>query len=172
MGEQPPAFNILAWNADSTRMPAAMHSYLRHCYGENQLARGEMELAGTPLRLQEIAEEIYLLAAKKDHIVPWTSAYKATQLFGGAVRFVLSSSGHIAGIVNPPNPKARHWTNDDTPEDPQAWLHGAVKHADSWWHDWATWIAERSEPHQDPPRMGSDEFPPLGDAPGTYVHER
>ena len=85
MGEQPPAFDILAWNADATRMPAAMHAfYLRHCYGENELARGEMELAGTPLHLDEITAEIYLLAAEEDHIVPWTSAYKATQLFDGA----------------------------------------------------------------------------------------
>jgi polyhydroxyalkanoate synthase len=173
MGEKPPAFDILAWNADSTRMPAAMHSfYLRYCYGENQLARGEMELAGTPLHLDQVAEEIYLLAAKEDHIVPWTSAYTATQLFGGPVRFVLSSSGHIAGIVNPPNPKARHWTNGATPANPQTWLEGAVEHRGSWWHDWAAWIAERAGPRGAPPPLGSAEFPPLAAAPGTYVHER
>ena len=173
MGDPPPAFDILAWNADSTRMPAAMHSfYLRYCYGENQLARGEMELAGAPLRLEEIREEIYLLAAKEDHIVPWTSAYRGTQLFGGPVRFVLSSSGHIAGIVNPPNPKARHWTSDATPADPQAWLAGAVQHEGSWWEDWAEWIAARAGSRTSPPPIGSAEFPPLGDAPGTYVHER
>jgi polyhydroxyalkanoate synthase len=173
MGEKPPAFDILAWNADSTRMPAAMHAfYLRYCYGENQLARGAMELAGTPLQLDRVAEEIYLLAAKEDHIVPWTSAYTATQLFGGPVRFVLTSSGHIAGIVNPPNPKARHWTNDATPTDPQAWLESAVEHGDSWWHDWAGWIGERAGARGAPPPLGSAEFPPLDDAPGTYVHER
>jgi polyhydroxyalkanoate synthase len=173
MGEQPPAFDILAWNADSTRMPAAMHSfYLRHCYGENQLARGEMELAGTPLAVDQIKEEVYLLAAKEDHIVPWTSAYAATQLFGGPVRFVLSSSGHIAGIVNPPNPKARHWTNDATPADPQAWRDGAVEHGDTWWHDWTAWIGERAGERGAPPPLGGPDFRPLGDAPGTYVHER
>jgi polyhydroxyalkanoate synthase subunit PhaC len=173
MGDEPPAFDMLAWNADSTRMPAAMHSfYLRYCYGENQLVRGEMELAGTPLHLDRIADEIYLLAAKEDHIVPWTSAYMATPLFGGPVRFVLSSSGHIAGIVNPPNPKARHWTNDATPADPHEWLEGAVEQPDSWWHDWAAWIGERAGPRGAPPRLGSAEFPPLGDAPGSYVHER
>ena len=173
MGEDPPAFDILAWNADSTRMPAAMHSfYLEHCYGENELARGEMELAGAPLQLDRIAADIYLLAAKEDHIVPWTSAYKATQLFTGAVRYVLSSSGHIAGIVNPPNPKARHWTGNKLPADPQAWLAGATQHDDSWWHDWAAWIGERAGSRREPPLMGSDAHPPLGPAPGTYVHER
>ena len=172
MGEEPPAFDILAWNADSTRMPAAMHSfYLRHCYGENELARGEMELAGTPLDLGRIGAEIYLLAAKEDHIVPWTSAYKATQLFTSPVRFVLSSSGHIAGIVNPPNPKARHWTAEGKPADPSTWLAGATEHQDSWWHDWSAWIAERAGSRREPPLMGSREHPPLGPAPGTYVHE-
>jgi len=172
MGEEPPAFDILAWNADSTRMPAAMHSfYLRHCYGENELARGEMELAGTPLDLGRIGAEIYLLAAKEDHIVPWTSAYKATQLFTSPVRFVLSSSGHIAGIVNPPNPKARHWTAEGKPADPNTWLAGATEHQDSWWHDWSAWIAERAGSRREPPLMGSHEHPPLGPAPGTYVHE-
>jgi polyhydroxyalkanoate synthase subunit PhaC len=173
MGEKPRAFDILAWNADCTRMPAAMHSfYLRYCYGENQLARGEMELAGTPLRLEQIPAEIYLLAAKEDHIVPWTSAYKASQLFANQVRFVLSSSGHIAGIVNPPSPNARHWTNDQTPPDPATWLDGAEEHPDSWWHDWADWIAERAGARRDPPTIGSAEFPALSAAPGTYVHER
>ena len=172
MGEEPPAFDILAWNADSTRMPAARHSfYLRHCYGENELARGEMELAGTPLDLGRIGAEIYLLAAKEDHIVPWTSAYKATQLFTSPVRFVLSSSGHIAGIVNPPNPKARHWTAEGKPADPNTWLAGATEHQDSWWHDWSAWIAERAGSRREPPLMGSREHPPLGPAPGTYVHE-
>jgi polyhydroxyalkanoate synthase subunit PhaC len=173
MGEQPPAFDILTWNADATRMPAAMHSfYLRHCYVENELARGEMELAGTPLHLEEIPEEIYLLSAKEDHIVPWKSSYRATQLFRSSVRFVLSSSGHIAGIVNPPNPKARHWTNDATPADPEAWLAGATEHEDSWWHDWADWISKRAGSRREPPLVGSREHPPLAAAPGEYVHER
>jgi polyhydroxyalkanoate synthase len=173
MGEQPPAFDILAWNADATRMPAAMHSfYLRHCYGDNELARGEMELAGTPLHVDQVTAEMYLLAAQEDHIVPWTSAYKSTQLFGGDVRFVLSSSGHVAGIVNPPNPKARHWTNPETPADPQAWLAGAEEHSGSWWHDWADWIAERAGARREPPPLGGAEYPPLEEAPGTYVHAR
>jgi len=110
MGEDPPAFDILAWNADGTRMPAAMHSfYLRACYLENRLARGTLRLAGEDLRLEDVSQEVYLLAAKEDHIAPWRSSYRATQLLARA-RFVLSSSGHIAGIVNPPGPKSRHWT--------------------------------------------------------------
>ena len=129
MGEDPPAFDILAWNADSTRMPAAMHSfYLRTCYLENQLARGEMELAGVRLHLDAVTQDLYLVGAVTDHITPWTSSYNTTQLVKGDTRFVLSSSGHIAGIVNPPSPKARHWTNDDVPPDPEVWLAGATEH--------------------------------------------
>ena len=173
MGDPPPAFDILAWNADATRMPAAMHSfYLRYCYGENQLVRGEMELAGTRLRLEPVTQEIYLLASKEDHIVPWTSAYEGPRLFSGPVRFVLSSSGHVAGIVNPPNPKSRHWTNDARPADPSEWLAEAVERPGSWWHDWTVWIAQRAGARRNPPPMGSAEFRPLGDAPGTYVHDR
>jgi polyhydroxyalkanoate synthase len=172
MGEKPPAFDILAWNGDTTRLPAAMHTfYLRYCYGENQLARGEMELAGTPLRVGEVPEEIYLLAAKEDHIVPWTSSYKATQLFTSPVRFVLSSQGHVAGIVNPPSPKARHWTREELLADPHAWLAGATEHQGSWWEDWATWIAQRAGARREPPGLGSAQHPPLEDAPGMYVRE-
>jgi len=173
MGEKPPAFDILAWNADTTRLPAAMHTfYLRYCYGENQLARGAMELAGTPLRLEEIPAEVYLLAAKEDHIVPWTSAYKATGLLKSPVRFVLSSSGHVAGIVNPPSPKARHWTRDDLPARPEEWLAGATEHRTSWWEDWAEWIVDRAGERREPPPMGSERHPVIEDAPGSYVREK
>ena len=138
MGEDPPAFDILAWNDDGTRMPAAMHSfYLRSCYIQNQLAQGEMELDGVRLNLDAVKEDAYILSAKEDHIAPWTAAYKTTQLLPGKVRFTLSSSGHIAGIVNPPSPKSRFWTNAKTPTDPKAWLAGAKEHEGSWWEDWA-----------------------------------
>ncbi len=107
MGKRPPAFDILAWNADSTRMPAAMHSfYLRSLYIRNELARGELELAGQQLSLGDIRSDSYVVGAVNDHIVPWTTSYKATRLLGGSVRYVLSNGGHIAGIVNPPGPKA------------------------------------------------------------------
>jgi polyhydroxyalkanoate synthase len=170
MGEDPPAFDILAWNEDGTRMPAAMHSfYLRACYIENQLARGAMSLADTRLDLGQVKVDTYVLSAKEDHIAPWTSAYKTTQLLPGHVRFTLSSSGHIAGIVNPPSPKAVHWTNPDNPRDPKAWLAGATEHKGSWWEDWTAWIDDRAGIRRTPPAMGSTAHPPVGDAPGKYV---
>ena len=173
MGEKPPAFDILAWNADGTRMPAEMHSfYLRCCYVENQLARGEMSLAYTDLDLRAITEDTYVLSAKEDHIAPWRSSYATTQLLGGPVRFVLTSSGHVAGIVNPPGGRRKSWTNDELPADPERWLAGATEHPGTWWEDWAAWIAERSGERRKPPPMGSKAHPPLGPAPGTYVHQR
>jgi poly[(R)-3-hydroxyalkanoate] polymerase subunit PhaC len=175
MGEDPPAFDILAWNSDSTRMPAAMHSfYLRSCYLRNELARGEMELAGTPLRLSDLTQDTYIVAAIKDHITPWRSSYITTQLLKSDVRFVLSSSGHIAGIVNPPGPgsKARYWTNDDLPAQAVTWFAAATEHEGTWWNDWVEWIARRGGEQRQPPPMGNRDFPPLGDAPGRYVHER
>ncbi|HYH50929.1 MAG TPA: alpha/beta fold hydrolase [Acidimicrobiia bacterium] len=170
MGEDPPAFDILAWNEDGTRMPAAMHSfYLRSCYIENQLARGVMKLADTPLDLGQIKSDVYVLSAKEDHIAPWMTTYKTTQLLPGKVRFTLSSSGHIAGIVNPPSPKAMHWTNSNNPPDAKAWLAGATEHKASWWEDWAKWISDRAGQKRTPPPMGSAKYAPVGDAPGKYV---
>jgi polyhydroxyalkanoate synthase len=174
MGEKPPAFDILAWNGDGTRMPAEMHSfYLRYCYGENQLARDEMTLAGRQLRLGAITADTYLLSAQEDHIAPWRSAYAGGRLLGGAPRFVLSSSGHVAGIVNPPGPsKRRYWTNDALPSSADEWLAAAQEHAGSWWEDWSAWIAGRAGARVAPPPMGSSAYPPVEDAPGTYVHEK
>src|SRR4029450_8219401 len=173
MGEDPPAFDILAWNADSTRMPAAMHSfYLRTCYLDNQLARGDMELAGVRLHLDAVIQDLYLVGAVTDHITPWKSSYNTTQLVKGDTRFVLSSSGHIAGIVNPPSPKARHWTNDDNPPDPDVWLAGATEHQGSWWEDWVGWAKAHGGQRRKPPPMGSDRYPPIADPPGSYVHEK
>ncbi|HEV8650854.1 MAG TPA: alpha/beta fold hydrolase [Actinomycetes bacterium] len=173
LGDDPPAFDILAWNADSTRMPAAMHSfYLRTCYMENQLARNQMELAGVRLDLDAITADLYLVGAQTDHITPWTSSYKTTQLVKGNTRFVLSSSGHIAGIVNPPSPKARYWTGDPTPPDPDAWLASAREQQGSWWQDWADWAKRQGGQRKKPPPMGSDAHPSMADAPGAYVRER
>ncbi|MGH9283403.1 MAG: PHA/PHB synthase family protein, partial [Acidimicrobiales bacterium] len=139
MGEPPPAFDILAWNADPTRIPAATHSeYLRSMYLENRLARNELEMAGRRLDLGAVDTETYVLAAKEDHITPWLSSYATTGLLGGDVRFVLSSSGHIAGIVNPPGPKRTYWTNDDLDPSPERWRAAATGHSGSWWDDWAT----------------------------------
>jgi polyhydroxyalkanoate synthase subunit PhaC len=176
MGEEPPAFDLLSWNADSTRMPADMHSfYLRSCYLENQLARGEMELAGQRLDLGTVDQDLYFLAAEQDHIAPWRSSYRGALLPAGDVRFVLSNSGHIAGIVNPPNPKSIHRVVESgapLPADPEEWLANAQTHPTTWWEDWANWIAQRAGAMQEPPPMGSERFSPLADAPGQYVLER
>jgi polyhydroxyalkanoate synthase len=173
MGQDPPAFDILAWNADSTRMPAAMHAfYLRNFYIENKLAAGELEIAGKTIDLEAIKAPTYVVAAINDHIVPWQSSYKTTGLVSGPVRFVLSSGGHIAGIVNPPGPKAWYEvapTDDAAPSSATAWREAAQRRAGSWWEDWVRWSDEHAGPMQDPPRVGSERYPVLGDGPGSYV---
>ena len=171
MGQDPPAFDILTWNADSTRMPANMHSfYLRYCYQENQLANDEMTLAGRRLHLGKITGDVYIVGAVEDHIAPWTTSYATTRLLGGECRYVLTSSGHIAGIVNPPDAKRKYWTNDVVPDEPNEWRSAATQHAGSWWQDWSSWIAQRAGKRTTPPSMGSDAHPPIADAPGEYVH--
>ena len=171
MGQDPPAFDILAWNGDSTRMPAAMHSfYLRSLYMRNELARGEMELAGQQLSLARVTNDTYVVGAINDHIVPWHGSYRTGGLMGGSVRYVLSSGGHIAGIVNPPGPKAWYETGDYTPAGPEAWRAQATKHSGSWWQDWAEWSDPRAGERIKPPHMGSRRYPAIADAPGEYVH--
>jgi len=174
MGEDPHPFDILAWNADSTRMPANMHSfYLRSCYLGNELAGGKMELAGTLLDPKSIHGDFYVLGAVEDHIAPWEGSYLTTQVLPNAdVRYVLSAAGHIAGIVNPPSPKAWHRTADSAPADPKEWFEASVRHEGSWWEDWAEWIGSRSGQRVKPPRVGSRKHRPVGDAPGTYVLEK
>ena len=174
MGEKPPAFDLLAWNNDSTRMPAKMHSaYLRSCYLRNEFSRGELVIDGVKLDPGAVSVDAYVLSAVDDHIVPWVSAYKTARLLGGDNRFVLSTSGHIAGIVNPPSPKAKHWTNPELPSDPQQWVAGATLQEGTWWQDWIQWIASRAGDMIDPPRqMGSSDYPILCDAPGTFVLTR
>ena len=175
MGEEPPAFDLLSWNNDSTRMPAEMHSfYLRSCYVGNELARGVMELAGQRLDLEKVDQDLYFLSAEQDHIAPWRSSYSGARLPGGDVRFVLSNSGHIAGIVNPPSPKSVYRVlegGQPLPADPDEWLAAAVMHPVTWWEDWATWIAAHAGPMRKPPRIGSRKYRPITDAPGTYVLE-
>jgi polyhydroxyalkanoate synthase subunit PhaC len=171
LGEAPPAFDILAWNADSTRMPATMHTfYLRSLYQRNELARGLLELAGQQLSLPDVKSDVYVVGAVNDHIVPWQASYKATALLGGDVRYVLSSGGHIAGIVNPPGPKA--WYEAAEPPSPATaglWREGATRHSGSWWEDWAAWAGQRAGPLTKPPSLGSKRYPAIGEAPGTYV---
>jgi polyhydroxyalkanoate synthase len=171
LGNKPPSFDLLAWNEDSTRMPARMHSeYLRSCYLRNEFARGEFEIDGNRLDPGLVDVDTYVLAAVDDHVVPWTSGYKTTQLLGGKSRFVLSSSGHIAGIVNPPKPRAKHWVNDSKPDDPLEWKADAQLVEATWWQDWTAWIAERGgEMIPAPEHQGNDDYPPIEKAPGSYV---
>jgi polyhydroxyalkanoate synthase len=170
MGQSPPAFDILAWNSDSTRLPAAMHSfYLRSLYCRNELAQGNLELAGQVLSLADAKKDAYIVGAINDHIVPWQSSYKATSLLGGSVRYVLSSGGHIAGIVNPPSPKSWYETAGSNPADPAQWREVAQRHDGSWWEDWAAWADGRAGDLVSPPSMGSRHYPPLGAAPGDYI---
>ncbi|HEX7461605.1 MAG TPA: alpha/beta fold hydrolase [Dermatophilaceae bacterium] len=174
LGKKPPAFDLLVWNKDNTRMPAKMHSqYLRSCYLHNEFARGEFVVDGQKLNPAKIDIDTYVLAAVDDHIVPWVSGYKTTQLFGGNNRFVLSTSGHIAGIVNPPGPKAKHWTNDAHPADPQEWKENATLQNGTWWEDWTKWIAKQGGPKTAAPaKLGSKDHPVIESAPGSYVRVR
>ena len=169
MGKTPTAFDLLAWNGDSTNMPAAMHTqYLRACYVDNLLIRpGAFRIAGTPIDLSRIKQPMYVLGAEADHIAPWKGSYLTTQHVGGEVRYTLTSSGHVAGIVNPPgNPKAAFWTRPHAERgvDAEAWREGAKRVSGSWWDDWVEWAAARSGELVAPPRF------PRGDpAPGSYA---
>lgn len=171
LGNKPPSFDLLAWNEDSTRMPARMHSeYLRSCYLRNEFAKGEFSIDGGRLDPGLVDVDTYVLAAVDDHIVPWTSGYKTTQLLGGKSRFVLSSSGHIAGIVNPPNPKAKHWVNENLCADPHEWRAAAQLVDSTWWLDWTTWIGDRAgKAVAAPDKPGNAKYPPIEKAPGSYV---
>lgn len=174
LGREPRTFDILAWNADSTRMPAGMHSfYLRSCYQRNELARGEMVLAGTQLDLGGIQQDTYVVSAEQDHIAPWRSVYRGARMLPGRIRFVLSDAGHVAGVVNPPGRTASFSASDtaELPADPDGWLSTTSKHSRSWWEDWAEWIADRAGERQAPPTMGNERWPALASAPGTYVLE-
>ncbi|MBP2369135.1 PHA/PHB synthase family protein [Pseudonocardia parietis] len=173
LGEDPKPFDMLSWNADSTRMPAAMQTeYLRTLYLENQFAEGKLELAGERLDLGQVRTDSYVITAESDHIAPWKSVYKGAAKIGGTVRFVLSNSGHIAGVVNPPSPKSRHWFGEsaDLPGSADDWRDDAGEHKASWWEDWAPWIAERAGKQVPAPeRVGSETYPPLEPSPGRYV---
>ena len=173
MGKQPPAFDILAWNNDATRMPAAMHSfYLRNFYMHNNFVKGKLQIRGQTLDLGDVDQDLYIVSAINDHIVPWMSSYATLRHISGNARFVLSSGGHIAGIVNPPSPKAWYITGEQYPDDPQQWRTNGEQHPGSWWEDWTSWTAKRSGPLTEPPPTGNDTHPILGDGPGTYVKEK
>ncbi|MGE0418120.1 MAG: PHA/PHB synthase family protein [Acetobacteraceae bacterium] len=175
MGNDPFPFDLLYWNADSTRMPAKMHSfYLRKMYQENLLAvPNGITLLGTPIDLTKIKTPAYFLSTREDHIAPWKSTYRGTQLLSGPRRFVLAASGHIAGVVNPPDSgKYNHWVNEDLPPDPEAWFAGAVEMSGSWWPDWHRWILSFSKKQVPARTPGDGKLKALQEAPGSFVQVR
>ncbi len=172
LGQDPFPFDLLYWNDDSTRMPARMHSfYLRRMYQQNDLVKpGAIELLGTPIDLRKVKVPTYMISTREDHIAPWKSTYRGTQVFGGPVRFVLAASGHIAGVVNPPDSgKYSHWVNEALPPAPDDWFGGATEMAGSWWPDWQRWVTAL-ENTRVPARVPGDRaLPVIEDAPGRYV---
>ncbi len=176
MGQKPPAFDLLYWNSDGTRMTRAAHSwYLRNTYNENNLMHpGKIELKGEHLDLGRVTLDAFAVGAEKDHIVPWDAAWRVTQLLGGDVRYVLASSGHIAGIINPPGGKGIYWTTEPGERFPtaEAWQAATKKHDGSWWSDWTAWLDVRSGELVPLPLLGSNAHPPMEDAPGTYVLQK
>jgi polyhydroxyalkanoate synthase len=174
LGRQPPPFDILFWNADATRMTAGLHGdFLRLAVANSLVQPGGATMLGSPVDLSLINRDGYLVAGITDHICPWTSCYRSTALLGGTNRFVLSTSGHIAAMVNPPaNEKAGYQVAKECPEDPQEWLRLAESGRGSWWPDYAAWLAERSgEEKAAPAEPGGGGLAPICDAPGTYVHD-
>jgi polyhydroxyalkanoate synthase len=177
MGKDPFPFDLLFWNADATRMPAAMHIYyLRNMYQRNLLAKpGGLVIDNVPIDLGKITIPAYLQSGKDDHIAPAKSVYKATQLFSGPVRFMLAGSGHIAGVVNPPAAKKyQHWLNETAKNPPtlEEWRAGATEYPGSWWNDWDKWLSEKSGPKVPARVPGSGGLPAIEDAPGSYVKVR
>jgi polyhydroxyalkanoate synthase len=174
MGEQPPAFDILAWNADGTNLPGALHGQFLDIFRDNLLARpGQLSALGTPLQLENIKVPAFVTGAVTDHLTPWKGCYRTTQLLGGPSTFVLSYSGHIASLVNPPgNPKAHYWTGGTPGADPEQWLARAERHQGSWWEAWADWItAQAGDRRPRPETSGSERYPVLSPAPGLYVRD-
>jgi polyhydroxyalkanoate synthase len=171
LGKEPKPFDLLFWNSDQTRMPKRLHLfYLRRFYGDNAMAKGELELDGVRLDLKAVKTPIYVQSSKEDHIAPARSVYKGARLFGGPVTFTMAGSGHIAGVINHPDAhKYQHWTNSELPPTLEEWQAGATEHPGSWWPHWMAWLSERSGkkvPARDPAK---GKFKPLGDAPGEYV---
>jgi polyhydroxyalkanoate synthase len=174
LGKTPSDFDLLFWNSDNTRVAAKVHMYLVREFfmGNKLIKKNELKVKGIGVDLGKIKVPVYTVAAKGDHIVPWDGTFLMRELMGGPVRFILTTGGHIAGIINHPAKKRReYWTNDDPTTDSETWLAGAENHEGSWWVDWIPWLSERSGSQIAPPQLGSEDFPPITDAPGIYVLE-
>lgn len=175
LGKRPPAFDILFWNSDTTRMTAALHADFVDLAMQNSLTRpGALTVLGVPIDLAKITRDTYVVAGITDHLTPWENCYRSAQLFGGPTRFVLSTSGHIAALVNPPgNPKASFHTGDDLTSDTNVWLEGSDVHDGTWWADLGRWLDERCGAQRPaPPAVGSSRLSVLAEAPGTYVFDK
>lgn len=174
MGENPPTFDLLAWNADGTNLPGTLHGQFLDIFGSNSLCQpGAMTVLGTPIDLSRISMPKFVTGAVTDHLTPWKGCYQTTQLLGGPAKFVLSNAGHIASLVNPPgNPKASYYTGGAPGPDPEAWLASATRHSGSWWEAWAEWVTKQSGTLKTAPgHAGSRKHPPDGAAPGLYVRD-
>jgi polyhydroxyalkanoate synthase len=173
-GKPPPNFDILFWNADTTRMSAALHrDFIDVAIGNTLTEPGKATMLGTPVDLSTVTVDSYVTAGVADHLCPWQSCYRSTQLLGGKSRFILSTSGHIASLVNPPgNPKSTFQVAGETPADPQEWLGSAETVQGSWWPDYMAWLGERSGDEVPAPQKLGGKLEPLADAPGTYVFDK
>jgi polyhydroxyalkanoate synthase len=175
-GETPPAFDLLCWNGDSANLPGPMYVYyVRNMYLDNRLrVRGALTMAGDSIDLSRVSVPAYIVASRDDHIVPWRSAYRTTRLLGGDMTFVLGASGHIAGVINPPEENRRnYWTSSVLPAGAGAWFESAVSQPGSWWPHWRAWLAPHGGgPHRAPRAQGSARYPVLDAAPGRYVVEK
>ncbi|GAK44390.1 poly-beta-hydroxybutyrate polymerase domain-containing protein [Tepidicaulis marinus] len=174
LGEDPPAFNILYWNNDSTNLTAALHSDYLALYERQPFAnQGTVDFMGNKIDLRKVKADTFIVAGMTDHITPWKACYRTTHLMGGNVKFVLSAGGHIQALLNPPlNPKAKFYWNEHNPDNPEEWLAGASEKKGSWWDEWAVWLSERSgAPKPAPKKLGNRKYPPIEAAPGSYVFE-
>jgi len=174
LGKEHIPVDLLFWNSDSTRMPAAMHSfYLRKMYQQNLLAKpGGITLADTPIDLSKVRTPTFILATREDHIAPWKSTYAATRLYSGPIKFVLSDAGHMAGVISPPGTKYGHWANDKLPSSPDEWFGGATPNQGSWWPLWDQWVTQLEGGRVPARQPGSGELPIIENAPGSYVRVR
>lgn len=172
MGRSPAPFDLLYWNADATNMPAAAHIWvMRNLYLENRLRQqGSVTIAGEPIDVRKVETPTYILSTREDHIAPWKTTFETTRLFSGPIRFVLGASGHIAGVINPPQKKKYgYWTNTDEPADPETWIAGAESTQGSWWPDWKRWLSGNSGGRVPARRPGDGALAVIEDAPGSYV---
>ena len=174
LGKEQIPVDLLFWNSDSTRMPAAMHSfYLRKMYQQNLLAKpGGITLADAPIDLSKIRTPTFILATREDHIAPWKSTYAATRLYSGPIKFVLTDAGHMAGVISPPGSKYGHWTNDNLPPSPDEWFAGATPHLESWWPVWDEWVTQLDSGRVPAREPGGGKLTIIEDAPGSYVRVR